>query len=157
MDSSTVIWVLVAIVVALVVIAGAVALFRWGSERKVDRNRSRAGELREQAAATQEGIRRHQAEADEAAAKAREVRAEADRKRAEAQQLEADAKQKRSTLHEHVERRNETLREADELDPDVQTVRDADSDADRDADPDSNADPENTAVAEESSGAQHRG
>ena len=105
--------------VVLVVLAVAVVLVRQASARTTERNRARAGELREQAAATQAGIRRHQAEADEVQARAREARAEADRKRAVAQQLEADAKHKRETVHEHVQRRDEVLREADELDPDT--------------------------------------
>jgi peptidoglycan hydrolase CwlO-like protein len=124
METSTVIWVIVAVVVALVVIAAVVALTRRASARKQDRDRERAGELREQAAATQEGIRRHQAEADAAEARAREVRAEADRKKAEATRLEVEARDKLGTLHEHVERRDEVLREADALDPGVD---DADS------------------------------
>ena len=61
MDSSTLIWVIVAIVVALVVITAAVALWRRASVRRLDQKRERAGELREQAHAPHEGIRRHQA------------------------------------------------------------------------------------------------
>ena len=121
MDSSTVIWVIVAIVVVLVVIAAAVALSRRATARRTEHKRERAGELREQAAATQQGIRRHQAEADAADARAREMRAEADRKMAEAKRLEADAGDRKSTLHEHVQRRDEVLAEADEIDPDVPT------------------------------------
>lgn len=133
MDSSTVIWVIVAIVVLLVVIAAAVALSRRASARKLEHKRERAGELREQAAATHEGIKRHQAEADAAEARAREVRAEADRKAAEAKQLQAEAADKKSTLHEHVQRRDEVLAEADELDPDVDRADDRDG-GDVDAD-----------------------
>lgn len=65
MDSSTVIWIVVAVVVVLVLVGAAMALSRKASARKAERNRARAEELREQAAATHEGIRRHQAEADE--------------------------------------------------------------------------------------------
>src|SRR3954453_5131791 len=115
----TAIWVIVAVIVAVVVIAVAVALARRASARKQARDRERAGELRERAAATEQGIRRHQAEADAADARAREMRAEADRKLAEAKRLEADVTDKRSTLNEHVQRRDEVLHEANELDPDV--------------------------------------
>jgi flagellar biosynthesis/type III secretory pathway M-ring protein FliF/YscJ len=134
MDSSNVIWLIVAIVVALIVIAALIALSKRMAARKDDQHRERAGELREQAAATHQGIRKHQAEADAVDARAREMRAEADRKQAEAKRLEAEAQDKRSTLHEHVERRDEVLRQADDLDPDVETdagdrdVRDTDSD-----------------------------
>jgi hypothetical protein len=129
MDSSTVIWIVVAVVAVLVVLAVATLLSRKASERKTERHRARAGELREQAAATQEGIRRHQAEADEVEARARAARAEADRKRAEAQQLEADAKEKKAVLHEHVERRDEVLQQADEIDPDTRVDDDSTTDA----------------------------
>jgi uncharacterized coiled-coil DUF342 family protein len=119
-----VIWVTIAVVVVLPVIAGAVALSKRVSARKEEGHRERAAELREQAAATQQGIRKHQAEADAAEARAREMKAEADRKQAEAKRLEADVQDKRSTLNEHVQRRDEVLAEADEVDPDV----DVDSD-----------------------------
>jgi peptidoglycan hydrolase CwlO-like protein len=129
MDKSTVIWVIVAIVVVVVVIAAAVALGRRASARREEHKRERAGELREQAAATQEGIRRHQAEVDAADARAREMRAEADRKIAEAKHLESEAGDLKSTLHEHVQRRDEVLAEADELDPDVPADGDRAADA----------------------------
>jgi predicted RNase H-like nuclease (RuvC/YqgF family) len=127
MDSSTVIWVIVAIVVALVVIAAAVALWRRTSARRLEGKRERAGELREQAAATHEGIRKRQAELDATEAQARQMRAEADRKQAEAKRLEAELGDRRSTLHEHVQRRDDVLAQADEIDPDVE--RDADAGA----------------------------
>lgn len=129
MDTSTVIWIIVAIVVVLAVIAIAVALARRTSAKKEVRNRERADELRAQAAATHEGIKRHQAEADAADARAREMRAEADRKIAEAKRMEADVRDKKSTLHEHVQRRDEVLRQADEIDPDVEDESGAEVDS----------------------------
>jgi peptidoglycan hydrolase CwlO-like protein len=142
MDSSTVIWVIVAIVVVLIVIAAAVALSKRASVRKDEKHRERANELREQAAATQQGIRRHQAEADATEARAREMRAEADRRQAEAKRLEADLHDKRSTLNEHVQRRDEVLAEADAVDPDVDT--------------DGSADDSNDVSDADTRGAQHR-
>jgi peptidoglycan hydrolase CwlO-like protein len=121
MESSTVIWVIVAIVVVLVVIAAAVALSRRASARRTEHKRERAGELREQAAATQQGIRRRQADVDAADARAREMRAVADRKLAEAKRLESELGDLKSTLHEHVRRRDEVNAEADEIDPDIDT------------------------------------
>ncbi|MGO4258498.1 hypothetical protein [Marmoricola sp. RAF53] len=115
----TVIWVLLAVIVAVFVIAGLVALSRAATTRKQDRDRARAAELREEAGTHQTTIRRHQAEADAAEARAREVRAEADRKDAESRKLEADYEERRTTLTEHVKERDEALRRADELDPDV--------------------------------------
>jgi hypothetical protein len=119
MDTSTVVWIIVAIVVVLLIVAAVVAASRRAAAKKAERDRERAGELRAQAEATQQGIRKHQAESDAAEARAQEMRAQADRKVAEAKRLEAEAQDRRSTLHEHVERRDEVLRQADELDPDV--------------------------------------
>lgn len=146
MDTSTVIWVIVAIVVVLIVIAVAVALSKRAAVRKDEKHRERANELREQAAATQQGIRRHQAEADATEARAREMRAEADRRQAEAKRLEADLHDKRSTLNEHVQRRDEVLAQADEVDPDVETDASAE---------DSSADGSDVSDAD-ARGAQHR-
>jgi hypothetical protein len=56
------------------------------------------------------------------------MRAEADRKMAAATRLEADAGDRKSTLHEHVQRRDEVLAEADEIDPDVSTDEDTGTD-----------------------------
>jgi uncharacterized protein involved in exopolysaccharide biosynthesis len=52
------------------------------------------------------------------------MKAEADRKQAEAKRLEADVQDKRSTLNEHVQRRDEVLAEADDVDPDVEVDSD---------------------------------
>lgn len=132
MESSTVMWVIVAVVVVLVLVAAAVALYRRASEHRDVRHRERANQLREQASATQAGIRRRQAEADEVEARAREVRAEADRKHAEAKKLEAQAHEKKATLAEHVQLRDERLREADELDPDVDASAESSGEPGRD-------------------------
>lgn len=111
-------WIILAAGVILLVVVGAV-LVRRLNESKLVRRRTRAAELREEADATHRGIKQKQAEADETAARAKEARAEADRKLAEAKKLEAQASDKRSTLSEHVQRRDELLDEADRLDPDT--------------------------------------
>ena len=109
MDTST--WIVVAVVV-LVVIAALVVLVMRARTKRLDQHRERAGELRAQAEAQQVGVAKRAAAADEAQAKAQAARAQADR-------LEAEAKDIASTASDYERRRVETLREADEIDPDV--------------------------------------
>ena len=80
---SWVIWVIVAIVV-IAVIAAVVAA---SNKKKQERNRTRAAELREQAAAQATGVQQREAHAKETEAQAAAARAEADRKQAEAERL----------------------------------------------------------------------
>ncbi|MFL6173212.1 MAG: hypothetical protein ACJ716_10035 [Marmoricola sp.] len=129
MDTLT--WVIL-IIVVLVLAGAAVLIARKVSERRTEGKRGRAAELREQASATQRGIREKQAEADETAARAKAARAEADRQQAEAKKLEARAADKRSTLSEHVQRRDELLQEADRIDPDASPTEDSGKHADTD-------------------------
>ena len=114
---SWVVWVIVAIVV-IAVIAAIVAA---SSKKKQERNRTRAGELREQAAAQAAGLQQREAHAKETEARAAEARAEADRKQAEAERLQAEARDRKQTAEGYREQHAENLRQADELDPDVDT------------------------------------
>jgi hypothetical protein len=116
---SWVIWVIVAIVV-IAVIAAVVAAT---SKKKQERNRTRAGELREQAAAQATGVQQREAHAKETEARAAEARAEADRKQAEAERLQAEARDRQQTAEGYRDQHAENLRQADELDPDVDTRR----------------------------------
>ena len=117
---SWLIWVIVAIIV-IAVIAAVVAA---STKRKQERNRTRAGELREQAAAQATGLQQREAHARETEARAAEARAEADRKQAEAERLEAEARDRHETAAGYRDQHAENLRRADELDPDVDTRRD---------------------------------
>lgn len=130
-------WVILAAVVVVVVVVGGFLARRLLATRR-EHARGRAAELREQAEATHQAIAKKQAGVDAAEARAREMRAEADRKQAEAKRLEAEVADQRSTLHEHVQRRDDLRAQADRLDPDV----------DADAEPDTES--------HQSSG-QHRG
>ena len=122
-------WIILAVVAVIVI--GAVALLsRQLTAKRDGRKRHRAAELREQASATQRGIKEKQAEADETAARAKAARAEADRQQAEAKRLEARAEDKRSTLTEHVQRRDELLQEADRIDPDAEAEKSGEHSAD---------------------------
>jgi hypothetical protein len=114
---SWLIWVIVAIIV-IAVIAAVVAA---ATKRKQAKNRTRAGELREQAAAQATGLQQREAHARETEARAAEARAEADRKQAEAERLEAEARDRHETAAGYRGQHVENLRRADELDPDVDT------------------------------------
>ena len=114
---SWLIWVIVAIIL-IAVIAAVVAA---STKRKRAKNRTRAGELREQAAAQATGLQQREAHARETEARAAEARAEADRKQAEAERLEAEARDRHETAAGYRGQHVENLRRADELDPDVDT------------------------------------
>jgi hypothetical protein len=114
---SWLIWVIVAIIV-IAVIAAVVAA---SNKRKREQNRTRAGELREQAAAQATGLQQREAHARETEARAAEARAEAERKQAEADRLEAEARDRHETAAGYRDQHEENLRRADELDPDVDT------------------------------------
>ena len=117
---SWLIWVIVAIIV-IAVIAAVVAA---STKRKREQHRTRAGELREQAAAQATGLQQREAHARETEARAAEVRAEAERKQAEADRLEAEARDRHETAAGYRDQHAENLRRADELDPDVDTSHD---------------------------------
>ena len=117
---SWLIWVIVAIIV-IAVIAAVVAA---STKRKQQQRRTRAGELREQAAAQATGLQQREAHARETEARAAEAHAEAERKQAEAERLEAEARHRHETAAGHRDQHAENLRRADELDPDVDTRRD---------------------------------
>jgi hypothetical protein len=117
MSTATLIWIVVAVVVVVAAVVAAVAL---GRRQRVNRDRTRAEELRQQADSQASGLARHTALADETEASAAAARAEAERKQAEAARLEAEANDRRSTLEEHRSMHEETLRRADEIDPDAE-------------------------------------
>jgi hypothetical protein len=115
---------LIWVIVAIIVIAVIAAVVAASTRRKQVQNRTRAGELREQAAAQATGLQQREAHARETEARAAEARAEADRKRAEAERLEAEARDRHETAAGYRDQHAENLRRADELDPDVDTQRD---------------------------------
>lgn len=121
MDTSTWVWIIVAVIVVIALIALVAGM---GAKKRKEHHRERAGELREQAASQATGVQQQEAQARETEARAAQARAEADR-------LEAEAHDKESTAAEARERHNENLREADDLDPDVKhsapTTGDTDS------------------------------
>ncbi len=117
---SWVIWVIVAIVVVAVI----AAILAASKKKKQERDRTRASEIREEAAEKATTVQQREARAKETEAEAAAARAEADRKQAEAQRLEAEATERQRAAEEHRAEHQDHLRRADELDPDVDTKHD---------------------------------
>ena len=116
METSTIIWIVVGIVVVLAVIGLIVYLMNRNSE---DSKRKRAEGLRSQAAERSSGVRQREARAAETNAEARKARTEAEEKTGRAERLEGEARDQRSAA---ASSRGEMLakeRRADEIDPDV--------------------------------------
>jgi hypothetical protein len=121
MDTSTIVWIIVAVVVVAAIIAFVVS--RSGA-RRVEAQRAQAAEIREKAIDHDRRLRENEASATEADAKAQMARAEAQKRELEAERLAAEA-DSRSEQADAVRReRDEHLRLADLRDPDVQTDKD---------------------------------
>ncbi|MGZ5400081.1 MAG: hypothetical protein ACXWDL_13325 [Nocardioides sp.] len=112
METSEIVWIIVAVVVVLALIGLAVSMSRKRQAAKATQNRQHAEGLRQEARAQQGGVQQEEL-------KAREAELEADRKRLEAERAEAEAERaKQSHLQEHA-RIEDQVREADRVDPDV--------------------------------------
>jgi preprotein translocase subunit SecF len=107
MDSGQLIWIV--IVVALVIV-GLVVFF--GRKRKLKADRRRGVEMRQEAETDDLGAREGEAKAARAEADAQQAEVDAERLRREARDGQEDARTVREASQEQV-------READELDPDV--------------------------------------
>lgn len=101
-------WIVLAIVVALLVIGAVIA----GTKKKHEHNRHEAAELREVAERQRVAVERKDAEARAAEAEAERVRAEADRLEALARERRGDVETQRASYSDRLDRANE-------LDPDV--------------------------------------
>jgi uncharacterized protein HemX len=109
MNSGQLIWIIIIIVVALVIV-GLVVFF--GRKRKLKTDRRRAVEMRQEAETNELSAREGEAKAARAEADARQAEVDAERLRREARDAQEDARTVREGSQERV-------READELDPDV--------------------------------------
>ncbi|WP_426976032.1 hypothetical protein ACQCSU_14760 [Pseudarthrobacter sp. O4] len=119
MDSGQLIGIIVGVIVVLAIIAVAVMLNR---KRKVEANRSRAVEMREQAKTDEIGAREREAKGARAEADAKQAEVEAERLREEAHGRQSEAENVRAGAQEQ-------LRKADELDPDVVTSERGDAES----------------------------
>lgn len=111
-DSGQLIGIIIGVVV---VIAIVVAVTMVSRKRKVEANRSKAVEMREQAKTEEIGAREREAKAARAEADAKQAEVEAERLREEARERQQEAEHVRAGAQEQ-------LRKADELDPDVVTT-----------------------------------
>jgi hypothetical protein len=118
MTTSTIIWIIVAVIVVIAIIGLVMSRSRG---RRVEVQRAKAAEIRQEAAEHDQHLREREASATEAQAQSELARAEAQRRQVEAERLEAQARE-RSVDAESVRReRDERMRLADLHDPDVRT------------------------------------
>ena len=124
MASNNVVWIVIAVVGALIV-SGALV---WvGRKRQVSRRVAQADEIREEVRQEQLKLQHREAIADETAAKARAAQAEAEAKAAEAARLEANAAKHREDVAAHRDDLDERASRADSLDPRVKNEERAES------------------------------
>ncbi len=116
MATNTTVWIVIAVIAALIVVA---ALVWVGRNRQLARRRAQAEEIRDAVRHDEIKVARREALADETAAKARAAQAEAEAKAAEAARLQENAQKHRSQAAEHREDLDERLSRADSLDPDA--------------------------------------
>jgi flagellar biosynthesis/type III secretory pathway M-ring protein FliF/YscJ len=156
METSTVVWIVVAVIVLIALIA---VIAKMASKKKHERDRAHASQLRETAATEAGDLQRKEALAKESDAKAAGARAEAERKAAEAERLEAEARDRMGTAAEQRHEHQEHLRKADELDPDVKhpaPTTDGPHDDRATASDDGRAEGDDPARADERHGGSHR-
>ncbi|WP_167104596.1 hypothetical protein [Mycobacterium sp. DL592] len=118
MTTSTIVWIVVAAVAALLLIAGVVWLAR--SKRNQHRH-VEAGKIREAAKQETLHVGQQEALAEETAAQARAAQAEADVKAAQASGLEHQAAARRGEAAGSRDELNAQWDRADELDPGTPT------------------------------------
>lgn len=114
METETLIWIIVAVVVAVLILG----LLAWLlSKRQTAQRRTRAGELRDEAASRASAL-------EESDVAAREAEVEADRARYEAEQAQVRAHEARKARTQEEAHQEDKVREADRLDPDTDTSSD---------------------------------
>lgn len=121
MDTSTIIWIVVAVVVIGAIIAFLVS--RSGTRRE-EASRAKAAEMREKAQEHDRRLRESEASAAEANARSEMARVEAQRRELEAERLATEAANRSEGASAVRRERDEQLRLADLRDPDVMTDKD---------------------------------
>ena len=121
MDTSTIIWIVVAVVVIGAIIAFLVS--RSGTRRE-DASRAKAAEIREKAQEHDRRLRESEASAAEANARSEMARVEAQKRELEAERLATEAANRSEGASAVRRERDEQLRLADLRDPDVLTDKD---------------------------------
>jgi uncharacterized protein HemX len=118
MSTSTTVWIAIAAVVAILLIVAVVLAVNGARNR---RRRRQAEEIREQVKLETAKLERHEALADETAAKARAAQAEAEVKAAEAARLQEQAAKHQSDAATSREQLQEQWNRAESLDPKART------------------------------------
>jgi hypothetical protein len=118
MTTSSIIWIVVIAVVALLCIAAIAWVVR---NKRTQHRRVEAGDIRDKATDESHKVGQSEAFADETDAKARVAEAEADAKTAHAKGLQHQAQVRRSDAATARDDVNQEFERADKMDPDSQT------------------------------------
>lgn len=118
MSSSTLLWIVVAVVVIAIVVGIVMSQAR---KSRLERQRVEAAQLRDTTAEHHMVRREQEAAAASADAEARRVRAEAEQRAAEAERLQVEADRRRVDRDAARQESEKQLRRADAVDPDVST------------------------------------
>lgn len=118
MDTTTIVGIVVAVVLALLILAVLVWALRSRAEQ---RRHVEAQRIREQVDQVSQQVQRREAFADETETKARAAQAEADAKAAEAARLQQRAQDHRSHVTDARQTLDEQRANADRIDPRVET------------------------------------
>jgi FtsZ-interacting cell division protein ZipA len=117
MDTTTIVGIVVAVVLALLILAVLVWALRSRAEQ---RRHAEAQRIREQVDQVSQQVQRREAFADETETKARAAQAEADAKAAEAARLQQRAQDHRSNVTDARHALDEQRAHADSIDPRVE-------------------------------------
>jgi FtsZ-interacting cell division protein ZipA len=118
MDTSTIVWIVLAVIVVLAIVAFVVSRSRG---RRVEAERNKAAEMRNEAAEHDRRLRAQEAESAETRARAQLAEAEAQKRQLEAERLASEAEDRSQSAEAVRRERDERLRLADKRDPDVRT------------------------------------
>lgn len=118
METQDIIWIIVAVVVALLLLGLLAMALKKRSEHQTSAKRKEAGQLRQEAAQRGVKVRRREAEAAAVDADARKARADAELRAAEADRLEMEAKKRRRAAASERSEVDQKWDRAEHIDPD---------------------------------------
>jgi len=118
MTTSTIVWIVVAVIAAALLIAAIAWVAR---KKRTEHHRVQAGDIREKAVEQSHKVGQREALADETAAKARAAQAEADAMSAHATGLQHQAQARRTDAATSRGEVNREFERADKIDPDSPT------------------------------------
>ncbi|MDQ0575983.1 hypothetical protein [Agromyces albus] len=136
METSTIVWIIVGIIVVIAIIVFAYfATSRKRREAKVESERRKAAELREDAYEKDVAARERQADAARTQAAAKQAEADALRARLESERLASESAARQADAAQLQAETDERLRKADAVDPDVGADGTPNHDTDTDTTP----------------------